>query len=40
MIQTNIDHFLQEMLDNKNDFNIVNYKDQIKTKKVKIYFIS
>ena len=34
MIQTNIDDFLQEMLDNKSKFNIVNYKDALKDKKV------
>lgn len=36
MIDTDIDLFLQEMLDNKKAFNITNYKEQLKSKKVLI----
>ncbi len=36
MINTNIDAFLQEMLDNKEKFNIVTYQNLLKSKKVLI----
>lgn len=36
MIDTDIDLFLQEMLDNKKAFNVTNYKAQLKSKKVLI----
>ena len=34
MIRTNVDAFLQEMLDNKDTFNVVNYNTQLQQKKV------
>ena len=36
MINTNIDVFLQEMLDHKAAFNILSYKEQLKNKQVLI----
>jgi len=36
MINTNIDSFLQELLDKKEQFNIVNYKDLLMDKRVLI----